>query len=126
MLVNGLTQEEYLTKETSLQKGKFWAVEYEFTPYLCETIIGYGKQLIYLGTLNQRPYYWLIMIDSNTDLSLENFDYEDILQLIEEECGHFRYDDKDYNEDDCKYPMICCEDGIHWGMVVNFITGKEG
>jgi len=128
VLVAGLTMEEYLKKQTAPKTITFWGTKYEFTPYLLDEIIGDGLQLCYLGSINSRPHYWLIRIDSKTDVSSDDFDFEDLLQPIEEECG--RCDDDgcercEENGTECEYPAISWGGG-HWGMVANFATGQEG
>lgn len=63
------------------------------TPYVCECSFGDGLQLIKISTINQRPNYHLVRVDSGWSESNwssaahigEHMD--DILQAIEEECG---------------------------------------
>ncbi len=111
-------------KETSLRTPSLWGVEHtEFSPYLCKTILGDGLQLVYLGTMNNRPYYWLIRIDSKTDISSDNFDFEYILQPIEEECGKCEGDGCETCKENgqyCQYPHNISWGGGHWGTIVNF------
>ena len=131
MLVAGLSLEEWIAKETAPRTVSLWGQEYpDFKPYLCENIIGDGLQLVYLGTINNRPHYWLIRIDSKTDVSSDDFDFEDILQLIEEECGRCEGIDEcescQENGEECEYPNNISWGGGHWGMVVNFGTGEVG
>ena len=131
MLVAGLSLEEWIAKETAPRTVSLWGQEYpDFKPYLCENIIGDGLQLVYLGTINNRPHYWLIRIDSKTDVSSDDFDFEDILQLIEEECGRCEGIDEcescQENVEECEYPNNISFGGGHWGMVVNFGTGEVG
>lgn len=131
ILVAGLSLEEWITKETATRTPSLWGQKYpEYCPYLCDTIIGDGLQLVYLGTINNRPYHWLILIDSKTDVSSDDFDFEDILQPIEEECGSCEGVDEcescQENGEECEYPNNISWSGGHWGMVVNFGTGEVG
>ena len=69
LLVAGRSMEEWIAHETRKRKNTFWEDEYEIEPVISETILGDGLQLTYVGTIYQRPNYWLIRIDSKTDLS---------------------------------------------------------
>ena len=130
MLVDGLSLEEWISKETAPRIPSLWGRKYpEYCPYLCETVIGDGLQLVYLGTINNRPYHWLILIDSKTDVSSDDFNFEDILQSIEEECGSCEDDSCERcqeNGEECEYPSNISWSGGYWGMVVNFGTGEVG
>ncbi len=139
--IDGLTYEEWLAKETKPRKASLWGgEEFEFTPVLSEEIIGDGLQLMYFGTLDQRPYYWLVRIDSSSDLEDPDFDIDNIINLLEDEFGQAPYDfgidEEDFNEmkengdydeydsfeefeKDCEYPNLYVS-GYHFGCVVNF------
>ena len=129
VLVAGLTMEDYLKKETAPRAPSMWGQEYpEYKPYLCDTIIGDGLQLVYLWTINNRPYHWLIRIDSHTDVNADEFEWDEgLLQIIETECGACGDDCKchDKEDEECKYPIVDWGGG-GWGMVANFRTGEEG
>lgn len=107
-----MTKDELIKKETAPRKITLWGDVYEenFEPQICDVELGDGKQLVYLGTLSQRPYWWLIFIDSKTDVNSDDFDFEEILQPLEECFG--KLDDDDWNE----YPKIGW-DGGHWGSI---------
>ena len=130
VLVAGLSLKEWISKETAPRIPILWGQKHaEFSPYLCENIIGDGLQLVYLGTINNRPYHWLILIDSKTGISSNDFDFEDILQPIEEECGRCIEDGCEScqeNGEECDYPNNISWGGGHWGMIVNFGTGDVG
>ena len=131
LLVAGLSYDEWITKETAPRTVSLWGQKYpDFKPYLCENIIGDGLQLVYLSSLNNRPDYWLIRIDSKTDLSSDDFDVEDILQPIEEECGSCEATDEfercKESGKECDYPNNISWIGGRCGMVVNFGTGEVG
>ena len=93
----GLSIEEWIAKETAPRIAKLWGEGVEFSPVICDKIIGDGLQLIYLGTISQRPYYWLIRIDSKTDIESDDFNFEDILQPLEK-C--FRQGEDFINEEE--------------------------
>ena len=148
MLVAGRSMEQWIADETRKHKTTFWGEEYEIEPVIAETILGDGLQLAYLGTIDQRPNYWLIRIDSKTDLESDDFDFETILNPLEEEFGRHpsdwvdrdefeaikkakgndthsdldRYDTYEEFESACAYPAVWWGGG-HWGSIVNF--GKQ-
>lgn len=144
LLVAGLSLEEWIAKETNPHYTRFWGDRILVKPVCAETILGDGLQLIYFGTIDQRPHRWYLRIDSNTDVYADDFNVEDILQTLEEEFGRiehygcsaseFRslkkdgYLDyetyRDYQQA-CKYPAVAWAGG-HWGSVVNMVTGKVG
>lgn len=141
---NFMTQEErmqeLIRKETEPKNPTHWGTVCPFTPVICDTIIGDGMQLAYLGTTGQRPYWWLIRIDSKTDVEADNFDYEMLLEHLEECFGRMpdymheeefneclandsfqmgdegRWDSYAEFEETQKYPYIGW-DGGHWGSV---------
>jgi hypothetical protein len=128
MLVAGLTMEAYLEKETAPRVPSLWGQNYDkYKPYLCDTIIGDGLQLVRLWTINNRPYHWLIRIDSNTDVNADDFEWdEELLTHIEEECGSCKDDCECHDTDEpCQYPIVDW-DGGGWEMVANFRTGEKG
>ena len=93
----------------------------KFIPRVCEKKLGDGKQLIWFQTSDQRPYWWWVLIDSETNVRSDDFDPLEIYDLIEDEFGAIPDEgDEDYDEEvnsdvlDC-YPMIVHNDGIAWG-----------
>ena len=88
-------------------------------------------QLIYFGTLDDRPYWWLVRIDSHTNIEdWIEFDSEEIYCAIEDECGGWVPDDTvevdtdGYDEEGTchrgKYPMIISDSSCHYGVIANF------
>lgn len=137
---NGFTLQQWIEKETSLVKKSFWGVAVEFTPVLCEYVDGDGKQLIWVMSIYNRPKYWLLLIDSKTDISGDDFDLDSIISTIEEEFGKLLSDSEfendkenghesvegyknadEWNDRNFKYPMINWDGGF-WGLVVNMVT----
>jgi len=104
--------------KTREQEAELWGTKVTFAPYLCKEQLGDGMQLAFLGTIDQRPKWWLIRIDSKIN-DTDDFPVEDMIDTIAEECGE--YDPDDINEDDLEYPTIKW-DGGHYGNVVNFKT----
>lgn len=144
LLVAGLTLEQWVENETQEVTKKLWGDPTTFNPVICETSLGDGLQLIYVGTIGQRPYHWLIRIDSKTDLDASDFDIEEILEPLEDEFGRQEdyisedefnamidepESDFDNYEDwlECRYyyPSIGW-DGGHYGLIVNMVTGEVG
>ena len=101
---------------------KLWGETYpKFSPRVCEKKLGDGKQLIWFQTCDQRPYWWWVLIDSETNVRSDDFDPLEIYDLIEDEFGAIPDEgDEDYDEAvhsdvlDC-YPMSVHNDGIAWG-----------
>lgn len=75
--------------------------------YLSNKIIGNGQTLLHFSTMTQ-PDYWLIRIDSETDINSEEF-IDEIVDLLEDEFGVVE------NEDD-ECPLIDTSCGYHWGV----------
>lgn len=146
VLVEGLSLDQWIEKETTKRKVRWWGEEHEIEPVICETIIGDGLQLVYLSTIDQRPNYWLIRIDSKTIIDDGEFDFETILTPLEEDFGRVpdegwleesefkelkekgELEDFENVEDyqsDCKYPALSWAGGS-WGLIVNMATGDVG
>ncbi|MES2287520.1 MAG: hypothetical protein V4547_17630 [Bacteroidota bacterium] len=142
-VVDGMTMGQWIAKETKKRKTSWWGEPCFITPVIHPEIFGDGLQLAYLGTIDQRPNYWLIRIDSSINLEADDFDYEsNLLQPLEDYFGRFPepgyidaaefkklkkndsmavqdYENyKDYSMA-CKYPALYWGGG-HWGSVVNF------
>lgn len=142
--VNGMTIEEWIKKSTAPREISLWGEVYdkEFEPPVVSKIQGDGKQLIYFGTIDQRPRWWLLRIDSGINIE-DDFDTETFFyEPIEDEFG--RQDEWVYEEDFPKsefseyydsyqdyldennFPkMEYNTSGCHWGVVVNMVTGEH-
>jgi len=86
--IDGKTMQQWIEEETRERETTHWGQKSTIKPVIHSEIFGDGLQLCYLGTIDQRPNYWLIRIDSNIDVEAEDFDYEEILlNPLEEEFG---------------------------------------
>jgi hypothetical protein len=97
-----LTMKELIAKETKRRTVSFWGVDHEIQPALCETILGDGLQLVYVKSMDNRPNYWIIRIDSKTDVEADDFDIETLLEPLEEEFGrepvYYCYNEEEFTE----------------------------
>ena len=106
----------FLHHELRRQRSYLWGKYIVFKPYLLEKIWGDGLQIIYFGSIDDRPRWWCARIDSQTDLESDDFDYEEILMQIESECDR----PGEWNKyKPVKYPGINWSGG-HWGTIKNF------
>lgn len=108
------------------------------TPYVCECSFGDGLKLLTISTINQRPNYHVVRVDSSWQESNWSLDGEvvaehidDILEAIEEECGpagellEYPCDDcgetackcgEDYSADEA-FPALDDRNGCSWGHI---------
>lgn len=97
---------------------KQWDSEYTFTPVLLSKVFGDGGKIAIFETMNDRPLFWIVKIDSKTDF--DNDENEDLLQevwgAVESEFGERfeNYDDHGYElketiEND--YPAVSSDTG---------------
>lgn len=103
----------FIKHETRRQRAYLWGKYQVFTPVLVSEIFGDGLQFIYFSTIDNRPKYWIVRIDSKTDIE-NDFDWEPILFAIESEFGRWQDDDH------LKYPAIKLTMGTFWGLIKNF------
>lgn len=132
----------YIKTQTKRQRAYLWGDYQVFTPVVLSQIFGDGKQVIYIGSIDQRPKFWIARIDSSQSFEPDEFDVEKIVSAIEEEfgsvpetgymtfeefkeakeSGRFLFDEyTNYSSymDDCKYPRMDWHGG-HWGTLKNF------
>lgn len=146
MLIDGLSIDDFIKKETQTREVEFWGQKHTITPALVDKIHGDGLQVVWLSSINTRPFYYVLRIDSSIELdddeSLNKKDKanygtvcEMMLRMIEEE-----YDNIDRYEqmEDGKYYDSCDSDvepfeyttpmlswgGGSWGLIANFKTGE--
>lgn len=117
--------EKILEQEQKEVKTSLWDNEITFKPYLLKRVFGDGMKLIYFGTFDDRPYWWLVRVDSSANIDDPcEFDSEEIYQEIEEECGG--YDLSDEDDDECgEYPMIVSNSYALWGLVADLEKGVD-
>jgi hypothetical protein len=86
----GKTMFEYIREMRGPLTLSIWGEKCEdtFSPVLVPEILGDGMQLITIGSGCQRPYFWLVRIDSQTDIRDCHFSPEPIIEAIEGEFGH--------------------------------------
>lgn len=129
----------YIAQETKKRIFNFWGGKYTFTPKLASSKLGDGKQLVYYSTTLQRPYWWLVRIDSG--MKVEDVT-DDILDLLMSDFGtypekywltkeEFDKERKDKNSElhgvrsfkkyleMCRYPSVYPECGRSYGVIVN-------
>jgi hypothetical protein len=132
----------YIKTQTKRQRAYLWGDYCVFTPVVLSEIFGDGKQVIYIGSIDQRPKFWIARIDSKQSIEPLEFDVEQIICAIEDEFGRvpesgyltfeqfkeakksnsFGFDEyQNYREykEDCEYPRMDWGGG-HWGTLKNF------
>lgn len=120
--INGLTLFETIKKERKKHSPKQWGTTYdEYIPELYPHKFGDGLQLIWFWTTNDRPYHWLLLIDSKVNIEDDDFDYEVYLSSLEDEYGQCYPSCESCNgEGECGYPAIDFSSGGGWGSIANF------
>lgn len=148
ILVDGLTIEQLIERETKERTVSFWGEDCTFSPAMVSDKHGDGMQVVWLSSIDTRPLYWLLRIDSSVDLSddesLSDDDKDNygtveelLIQIVEHEFGDVKgyemmedgryYDPEDpsFEPFEFEYPMMCWGGGS-WGLVANFKTGEVG
>lgn len=112
--------EQYIKEATSEKIETLWGSELTFSPVMVDEIIGDGLQFLYWGTIDQRPYYWILRIDSKTDIDADDFNTQDeLLLMVTDQFGEYDpYDEG--KEDEPTYPTVINTMGTHWGVLKNF------
>ena len=106
---------EAVKEETREQEVSLWGDKLTFTPVIASQKIGNGKKLMALFSLDQRPQYWLVRIDSEMSINDDNFDIEELVNIIEEEFGTVNEEEfyEDLNIETSEfYPKIYWSGGI--------------
>jgi hypothetical protein len=105
------------------QQGSLWGQTRFFTPRLLATIFGDGRKLVWFSSINVRPAYWIVRIDSgwktsNTDASSAPGPaqwHDPVCDAIEEEFGRGEKDDGELYSS-ARFPQACrLGDGTFWG-----------
>ncbi len=134
-----------LEKELMPHNIHLYGESYQVAPAFVDDKDSDGLQLIWLSSMNTRPQYYILRIDSSINLDANNFDIEVLLQLISEKFGSTDYyvcidrknelyilegdpnnpNTKKFTRKDLSFPMLCWESGS-WGLIKNFRTGMTG
>jgi hypothetical protein len=125
MKIQGLNIEDYATKIQQEIIPVLWGHPEGggYKPKLCSKHLGDGLQFIWMSNIDQRPYYWIIRVDSKTDIKHEDFCWQEVEELVSDELGLYSFDDEDYNEETDKYPMVNTDNVPYFGLMANFKTG---
>lgn len=111
------------------KKCALWGKEFDVVPYLIEAIHGDGKQWLWLGYLDDRPWFYVVRVDSSVMANNGNSEWgEEVLpwiqNQIEEEMVYFMTDEendewieKGYLEDGGTWPIppLGGSCGCEWG-----------
>jgi hypothetical protein len=95
----------------------------DFVPCILKKKFGDGKQLISIGTIDDRPKYWLARIDSSINCESRFSDIselsDEILEAIIDEFGEYSYEEEEEHGD--QYPAVFDEfSGHHWNSVFGY------
>jgi len=119
MINNAQNIDDFIKNETSKHIEYLWGQECVVEPVIIDEIHGDGLQLIYWGTIDQRPNYWILRIDSKTDIDSDNFNQQDELYfMVTDQWGS--YEPGEYEIEECEYPMVVDTMGSFWGILKNF------
>lgn len=102
----------------------------DFVPRVCSDIFGDGRALLRLTTMNSRPRFYVIRIDSSWDVedyrapagspNLRDF-LDDIAYSLEDQFGDGRAREEDDEPDDDEsvrdWPAFDCDNGMSWGRM---------
>lgn len=103
--------------------GSLWGQKRIFTPRVLGTVFGDGGKILYLSSINVRPAYWVVRIDSkwstsnwekNEGLMLPCDWLEDVYQAIEHQFGTGEKEDGSLYAR-ARFPEACgLGDGTSW------------
>jgi hypothetical protein len=117
---------EYDTRERQV---RFWGSDHTIRPQLVEEIEGDGLQVVWLQSIDHRPDYYVLRIDSSHDFDSDDFDEEILLKMVENEFC--KADDLDFDGNlrvpieeaftlnDLCFPILSWGGGS-WGTYGNF------
>jgi len=105
------------------QSGYLWGQKHFFTPRVLGTVFGDGLKVLYLSSINIRPAYWVVRIDSKWSTSNWEKDdglkppgdwLEDVYQAIEHQFGTGEKEDGALYAN-ARFPQACrLGDGTSW------------
>lgn len=134
-----------LDKELKPYDTRFWGEDCHVSPAFVQDSSGDGLQLIWLSSIDSRPQFYVLRIDSHWNVDSDDFDLEYMLTLISDEYGDadwyicIDYENEIYVEsgeednpnadrytwDELGFPMLRWGGGS-WGLIKNFRTGETG
>ena len=147
---NKFTKEQWIEALTAETEIEFWGYTYTFKPVICTDRLGDGEKLVWITPISQRPYFWMMFVDSKMDVSddIDMDDLEQLIQMLEYEFGAHPYSEgidiqseEDFQEylkesestricdtyedylEACKYPNIHWDGGF-CGTIADFKTGE--
>lgn len=93
-------------------KTHFWGCDYFIKPRLVEAVFGDGKQLMFFASLDHRPNYYVVRVDSKADVEHDFHEQTDAIEeAIADQFGRVEKV-KDY------FPMFPeCPSGTYWGVI---------
>lgn len=104
--------------------GHLWTEKYTFVPALCSRVFGDGRALLALTTINSRPRYYVVRIDSRWAIDeagapegAENVrDHLDaIYDALEDDFGLAVYeDDEEVDDEPREWPAFDDRGGTAW------------
>ena len=110
---------EAIKEETKIKTVSLWGDEITFKPLIISEILGDGKQLIQIGAIDFRPLYYLVRIDSNTDLGSDTFDSDEITLLIENEVVILTDEELDSDKTNLELYPSTRLDGVWYESIFN-------
>ena len=106
---------EILSEYTKEQKATHWGKEYLIKPALLNTVYGDGGLIVFLYPMDDRPNHYLILVDSKTDTSSDEW-YNLLEDEIYEAIGDkFGISDGEEENEDSKFPAFYFGCGMSWG-----------
>lgn len=125
-------------KEIKPHWGVLWSQRSWCVPAYCGIVEGDGRQVVWLKTGDSRPNYYILRIDSKTDVESENFNVETLYCGVEDSFGNhddyeqqyfgdelrvrYRYDsDSEWQPYSvCEFPALSTGNGAFWGTIKIF------
>jgi hypothetical protein len=125
-----------IKKECKPRKSSLWGQQCEISPAYVDTGRGDRRQLVWVQSMDSRPDYYVLRIDSKEDVEAEDYNYDELLLCaIEEQYDSYSRYNWDWDEkgnwmgkdlwDDSwppieyKWPMLQWGGGS-WGVIKNF------
>lgn len=124
-----LTIEQIIENEMTPRTVRFWGNDYEnFVPVLAEKQHGDGKRLMWFSSMDTRPNYYLIRVDSGLLAgdseeeikdNIRDFVDQTLIEALEDEFGCWSEESEDEDEYP-GFPVVCLETGFFWRFFDEF------